>query len=169
MQAAGSKALSHSIPAPVQVATLRQACRTRRRHQNSASRGQEPAWANFLFENTNPPVPERTLDEILQQKLSEACSKYAVVQGLPIQQEPLEQESLEEPPKEPCKACKGLKKLACHMCCGAGRTNHIGEVLLPKGVFPNWCPMCRGSGLEKCGRCLGTGVKPPSIGFRVPV
>mmetsp|Transcript_21694 Transcript_21694/g.60182 ORF Transcript_21694/g.60182 Transcript_21694/m.60182 type:complete len:152 (+) Transcript_21694:1920-2375(+) len=151
MQAAVPKALSHSLFAPVQVATRN--LRTRRRHL-CASRA-EPAWANFLFENTNPALPDRTLDDILQQKLSEASSNYAIVheQQQPMQQEPLEQESLEqESRKEPCKACKGNKKLACHLCCGAGRTNHIGEILLPRGVFPDWCPVCRGSGLEKCGR-----------------
>eukprot|EP00983_Pelagomonas_calceolata_P065982 1148812-Pelagomonas_calceolata.AAC.11 len=51
----------------------------------------------------------------VQQKLSEASSNYAIVheQQQPMQQEPLEQESLEqESRKEPCKACKGNKKLA---------------------------------------------------------
>jgi len=69
------------------------------------------------------------------------------------------------PGREPCKACAGRGKRRCANCRGRGRTNLIDLPLLPSGVRPVYCRLCRG-GLCACDKCFGSGVRPPQIGFR---
>lgn len=40
--------------------------------------------------------------------------------------------------------------------------------MLPRGVWPQWCEVCMGSGLIYCPRCGGTGRRRAPIGFRIP-
>ncbi|MCO5561765.1 hypothetical protein L7F22_015389 [Adiantum nelumboides] len=47
------------------------------------------------------------------------------------------------------------------------RTNFIELAMLPKGEWPNWCGDCKGSGLDFCDRCLGSGEKKGVMGFHV--
>jgi hypothetical protein len=67
-------------------------------------------------------------------------------------------------------ACpQGTGRVTCIVCQGRGRTNHPESSILPHGEGPAWCSSgCGGSGLAACGRCLGTGQRPPSVGFRLP-
>ncbi|KAG2428613.1 hypothetical protein HYH02_014314 [Chlamydomonas schloesseri] len=67
----------------------------------------------------------------------------------------------------PCALCSGSGKIRCPTCDGKGRVNRIDKLVLPKGENPVHCLTCRGTTLALCGRCLGTGVKRPAIGFRV--
>ncbi|PSS24571.1 Chaperone protein like [Actinidia chinensis var. chinensis] len=70
-------------------------------------------------------------------------------------------------PEPPCVECSGMGRVDCRYCCGRGRTNHVNEEMLPKGEWPKWCMACRGSGLNYCSRCLGTGEYKQFRGFRL--
>ena len=76
--------------------------------------------------------------------------------------------AVEKPICDPCRTCSGKGNVQCSVCSGMGRTNLRHQLVLPKGVFPEWCKNCRAKGLEPCPRCMGTGRRPPSIGFRLP-
>ncbi|WOL19549.1 hypothetical protein Cni_G28351 [Canna indica] len=68
-------------------------------------------------------------------------------------------------PDPPCVECDGSGRIDCHYCRGRGRTNCLDLVMLPKGEWPKWCKVCRGSGLDYCSRCLGTGEYRGIMGF----
>jgi DnaJ-class molecular chaperone len=58
-----------------------------------------------------------------------------------------------------CRNCSGKQRVTCACCAGRGRVNGTGSAVLPSGEWPQWCPACRGGGLEVCALCLGEGVR----------
>mmetsp|Transcript_7095 Transcript_7095/g.20784 ORF Transcript_7095/g.20784 Transcript_7095/m.20784 type:complete len:141 (-) Transcript_7095:5350-5772(-) len=71
-------------------------------------------------------------------------------------------------PEDLCPVCEGTCKVFCQACSGNGRVNCTDRVLLPKGEWPKWCSGCRGSGRWFCPSCVGTGIRKPIAGPRLP-
>ena len=72
-----------------------------------------------------------------------------------------------EDPGSACQFCQGRGRTECRECGGQGRTNAADAGVLPKGVWPVWCPACLGAGRAPCEPCLGTG-RARRVGFRLP-